>query len=97
MNKLSKSLNGLALLLVCTSAQAALDLSNTPLFLSASVPPNIMLLFDNSGSMENMTWATGFNPDTTYPDWSPRTCSNARCWNATDGNVAMTNIKTTSS
>lgn len=78
--------------LMAGQAQAAITQSNQPLFLSTSVSPNVMLLFDNSGSMLNMTWADAYNPSTTYADWSPRTCGNngnTRCWLPTDGNVGM--------
>src|SRR5688572_28170820 len=37
--------------LVALPAQAALSLSNTPLFLTVSVPPNVVLTLDDSGSM----------------------------------------------
>ena len=85
-----------ALIAISGSAQAVIPLSNAPLFLSTAVAPNVMLLFDNSGSMENIIWADGYNPSTTYADWSPRTCgnnSNTQCWTATDGNVGMSDIK----
>lgn len=78
------------------AARADLSLSTQPLFLSTSVQPNVMLLFDNSGSMLNMTWATGYNASTTYEDWSPRSCGNndsSRCWLPTDGNLGMTSIE----
>ena len=84
------------LLAAGTAARAAIPQSNAPLFLSTSVSPNVMLLFDNSGSMENVTWADGYNPSTTYADWSPRTCGNngsTQCWTATDGNVSISDIK----
>ena len=41
-----------------TAAQAAINLSETPLFLTASVTPNIVLTLDDSGSM-----ARGYVPD----------------------------------
>ena len=82
--------------LAADKAQAAIPQSNQPLFLSTSVSPNVMLLFDNSGSMLNMTWASAYNPSTTYADWAPRTCGNndnTRCWLPTDGNVGMDSIE----
>ncbi|MCX7062539.1 MAG: PilC/PilY family type IV pilus protein [Gammaproteobacteria bacterium] len=86
-------ITGLVVLsLAAGGAQAAIPQSNQPLFLSTSVAPNVMLLFDNSGSTLNMTWADAFDPSTTYPDWSPRACGNnnsTRCWLPTDGNVGM--------
>ncbi len=85
-----------ALTLAAGSAGAQIPQSTQPLFLSTSVSPNVMLLFDNSGSMLNLTWATAYNPSTTYADWSPRSCgndNNVRCWLPTDGNVGMDNIE----
>ena len=51
---------GLALLLACTAnaASAALSISQTPLFLTIVLPPNITVLLDDSGSMQ---WA--YAPD----------------------------------
>lgn len=34
-----------------------------PLLSASAVPPNLMLLMDDSGSMNNIIWATGFNPN----------------------------------
>jgi type IV pilus assembly protein PilY1 len=75
-------------------ARADITLSETPLFLSTSVTPNVMLLFDNSGSMDNMMWAPGYDPGTDYRDWS-RSCGNndtSACWSASDGNVFLSEI-----
>ncbi|MDD3295031.1 MAG: hypothetical protein PHG20_10135, partial [Geobacteraceae bacterium] len=36
--------------------------SQTPLFLTASFEPNIMILLDNSGSMNHLNWHTDFDP-----------------------------------
>ena len=64
----------------CTLARAAI--SSTPLFVSTAATPNIMLLFDNSGSMNNIIWATGFDPATANEDWS-------RDWDSESGNVSL--------
>lgn len=77
-----------------SAARADITLSENPLFLSTSVTPNVMLLFDNSGSMDNMIWADGFDPATDYQDWSLRCGNNGRssCWSASDGNVSYDEI-----
>ncbi|MBT2297937.1 pilus assembly protein [Pseudomonas fluorescens] len=36
--------------------------SDSPLLSAAAVTPNVMLLIDNSGSMNNIIWASGFDP-----------------------------------
>ncbi|MEJ1964621.1 MAG: hypothetical protein WDO56_24960 [Gammaproteobacteria bacterium] len=44
-------LYGAVLILVAAPSQAALPLANTPLFLAVTVPPNVTLTLDDSGSM----------------------------------------------
>ena len=46
-------------------SQAGGSGDDTALF-SATVPPNVLFAFDNSGSMRNITWHPAFDPDTTY-------------------------------
>lgn len=59
-------------------AQAgALALPDTPLNVSAAVPPNVMLLIDNSGSMEAIIWHDEFDPASNYNAWSYRNGSGA--------------------
>ncbi len=53
------------------SPAAPLDLPQTPLSASTNAIPNIMLLFDNSGSMKNLIWADGYDATVIYPDWNP--------------------------
>ena len=36
--------------------------SDSPLLSAAAVAPNVMLLIDDSGSMNNIIWASGFDP-----------------------------------
>ncbi len=47
------------------------DLPQTPLSTSTTAAPNIMLLFDNSGSMQNLIWTAGYDPTVIYPNWNP--------------------------
>src|SRR5437867_7037780 len=47
-------------------AQSMSDYTASPPFVSNTVPANILLLLDNSGSMNNMAFTTAFNPATTY-------------------------------
>ncbi|HHO67942.1 MAG TPA: hypothetical protein ENK12_02825 [Gammaproteobacteria bacterium] len=64
--KLSSLVIGMTL---CMPA-GAVSISSVPLFVSASVDPNVMLLIDTSGSMNNIVWASGFDPTANYTDWS---------------------------
>jgi len=49
-----------------SSFAASTDLSNTPLPVTSSVPPNIMFAIDNSGSMGNIVPAAPYDSGTTY-------------------------------
>lgn len=68
----------------------ALALPDTPLNVSASVPPNVMLLMDNSGSMENIIWHDEFNPAGNYGAWRYLNGSNDESKNYTDLNENST-------
>ncbi|MDI3491372.1 MAG: type pilus assembly protein PilY1 [Thauera sp.] len=52
-----------------SSHAGPLALPDTPLTVSASVEPNVMLLIDNSGSMEHIIWHEDYDPNTTYRAW----------------------------
>lgn len=77
------------------AAAAPLTLPVSPLFVSTSVNPNVMMLVDNSGSMDNVIWDEDFDPLTNYTNYSPN-CNFgsvvAPCWNALDGNVIRQNL-----
>lgn len=66
-----------------TGFATQLTLANTPLFLSTPVQPNVMLLIDDSGSMDNIIWATGYDNATTYTNWG---------FSAADGNIRLSTI-----
>lgn len=77
---------------VVPPAQAAPGpLADVPLFLSSPVQPNVMLLIDNSGSMDNIVWATGYDNSVTYPDWG-RGGGGTRDWSSADGNKSRSSI-----
>ena len=67
--------------------RAAFDTYQLPMFSSGTVTPNVMLLIDTSGSMDNIIWADGFDPAVDYPDWSID-------WSPTDGNVHLSELST---
>ncbi len=71
---LSLALAGLLFLLVCGPAGSAraLTLSQVPLPTAASARPNIMLLLDNSGSMNNVVPDAPFDPATSYLETCPQ-------------------------
>lgn len=72
--------------LFCAQAQAAsLSVAQVPLFVSAAVEPNVMLLIDTSGSMDNIIWADDYDPEHVYEDWSYN-------WSPSDGNVFLSSL-----
>lgn len=76
----------LLILMPYTGRTAQLPLATTPLFLSTPVEPNVMLLIDDSGSMDNVIWADGYDTTTTYPHWG------GTDWSASSGNVLFSTI-----
>ena len=70
-----------ALLMTMAQGARAIEISQYPLFLSAGATPNVMLLVDNSGSMNNIIWADDYDPTFDYPNWS-----NGE-WSSSSGNV----------
>lgn len=49
-------------MIAMASTSYAFTPANAPLLSSAAVTPNVMLLVDNSGSMNSIIWAAGFDP-----------------------------------
>ena len=56
-----------AWLVLTASWASAFDIYQLPMFATGAATPNVMLLVDNSGSMNNIIWADGFDVATTYP------------------------------
>ena len=56
--------------LAASTPAGAVSIADTPLFIGATVEPNVMLLIDNSGSMESNVWADGYDNTVNYADWS---------------------------
>ncbi|MBL8201314.1 MAG: hypothetical protein JNK40_10115 [Chromatiales bacterium] len=87
-------------LLALSQAGNAVTIAEFPLFIAPGVVPNVMLVVDNSGSMDNLVWASGFDPKTNYADWSPPIRSATNCggtatvesWSATDGNISLSTL-----
>lgn len=63
--------------LAASAAHAGpLALSEAPLTVSATIDPNVMLLVDNSGSMEAIIWHDEFDPNGSYGAWQYRNGNN---------------------
>ncbi|NWB25386.1 pilus assembly protein [Pseudomonas gingeri] len=59
---------GLLLGLYLAAPAYAFTPADAPLLSAAAVAPNVMLLVDDSGSMNNLIWAADFNPDADWGD-----------------------------
>lgn len=77
---------------------APLSLSDVPLSTATSVKPNVMLLIDNSGSMDNIIWADGYDNAIDYPQWRYRNSSglaypaNYTAISGIDGNIHLSSV-----
>ncbi|WP_028623355.1 pilus assembly protein [Pseudomonas sp. Ant30-3] len=70
--------------------------SDSPLLSAAAVPPNVMLLIDDSGSMNNIIWDPLFKPATNYPQIaycnSNTSCDGGFNLDMTDTNVQLSTL-----
>lgn len=90
-SRMWRLLSGVALGLYLSAPAHAFTPSDSPLLSAAAVPPNVMLLIDDSGSMNNIIWASGFNPTADYPQIA--NCnSNSSCLNGINLDMTNTNI-----
>lgn len=60
--RILKYVYGALLALYLTAPAYAFTPAQVPLLSSPAVPPNLMLLVDNSGSMYNIIWSSAFDP-----------------------------------
>ncbi|MCJ8204966.1 PilC/PilY family type IV pilus protein [Pseudomonas sp. RGM2987] len=67
--------------------------SDSPLLSAGAVTPNVMLLIDDSGSMNNIIWASGFDPTVTQPTLytcqSSTSCNSIAQEDMDDGNILL--------
>lgn len=70
--------------------------SDSPLLNAAAVAPNVMLLLDDSGSMNSIIWAAGFDPAIARPPvticLSNGTCLKGRELDMTDTSIALSSL-----
>ncbi|KFE44123.1 pilus assembly protein [Pseudomonas syringae] len=85
-----KHFYGALLALYVMAPAYAFSPAQVPLLSAPAVPPNLMLLMDDSGSMNNIIWSSSFNPsDTTLPTiWN---CSGF-CQTVTADNILLGNL-----
>jgi len=78
-------------LLTMSQAGNAVTIAQMPLFIAAGVTPNVMLVVDNSGSMNGIIWATGFDSTQDYPNWSFVNNGNS-AWTSDTGSVYFSSM-----
>ncbi|WP_433784109.1 pilus assembly protein [Pseudomonas frederiksbergensis] len=87
---------GAALSLYLAAPTYAFTPSDSPLLSAAAVPPNVMLLLDDSGSMNNIIWAAGFDPTVVRTPvticLSNGSCNKGRDLDMTDNNIALSSL-----
>lgn len=89
-------LGGALLGLYLAAPAYAFTPSDSPLLSAAAVAPNLMLLVDDSGSMNNIIWASAFNPNASQTQVS--TCSSdficlgGQYLDMTDTNVLLSSL-----
>jgi hypothetical protein len=59
--KLQAITSSLIIGLAASAPAGAVSIADTPLFIGATVDPNVMLLVDTSVSMESNIWASGYD------------------------------------
>jgi type IV pilus assembly protein PilY1 len=82
-----------ALAIALAGQSLAFTPASSPLLSSAAVTPNVMLLVDDSGSMNSIIWSTAFDP--TVARQTVYTCTqsfNGQCYNGSLLTAADTNV-----
>ncbi|MCQ6259948.1 pilus assembly protein [Pseudomonas sp. Q11] len=87
---------GVLLSLYLAAPAYAFTPSDSPLLSAAAVTPNVMLLIDDSGSMNNIIWASGFDPtvsrSSVYTCNSNNSCFGGQLLDPDDGNVLLSSL-----
>ncbi|WLH11978.1 PilC/PilY family type IV pilus protein [Pseudomonas hefeiensis] len=87
---------GVLLSLYLAAPAYAFTPSDSPLLSAAAVTPNVMLLIDDSGSMNNIIWASGFDPTVSrsnvYTCNSNNSCFGGQLLDPDDGNVLLSSL-----
>ncbi|SDB61367.1 type IV pilus assembly protein PilY1 [Pseudomonas sp. NFACC23-1] len=91
-----QALWGALLSLYLAAPAYAFTPSDSPLLSAAAVTPNVMLLIDDSGSMNNIIWAAGFDPTVSRPAVSycnsSSNCNGGVLLDPDDGNVLLVSL-----
>ncbi|KII32772.1 pilus assembly protein [Pseudomonas fluorescens] len=91
-----RMLCGVALGLYLAAPVYAFTPSDSPLLSAAAVAPNVMLMIDNSGSMNNIIWAPGFDPTVNRAQIamcnSKLSCIGGQNLDMSDANIALSSL-----
>ena len=91
-----RMLCGIALGLYLAAPVYAFTPSDSPLLSAAAVAPNVMLMIDNSGSMNNIIWAPGFDPTVNRAQIamcnSNLSCIGGQNLDMSDANIALSSL-----
>lgn len=91
-----QALWGVLLSLYLAAPAYAFTPSDSPLLSAAAVTPNVMLLIDDSGSMNNIIWASGFDPSATqlrtYGCGSNNSCNSIFELDMDDANILLASL-----
>jgi type IV pilus assembly protein PilY1 len=107
MNKYNVVMRAVILIIASLPVQLfaanELDLTNTPLKVTTTVQPNVMLLLDNSGSMDNIVWYpggtiggvvyAGYDDSVAYDNWNWNTNSTYTPLNDGNGDCATGRVR----
>ncbi|QVW22584.1 pilus assembly protein [Pseudomonas hormoni] len=89
-------LSGVVLGLYLSAPAYAFTPSDSPLLSAAAVPPNVMLLIDDSGSMNNIIWAPDFDPTANRAQIANCTangsCQSGQFLDMSDTNIALSSL-----
>ena len=91
-----QALWGALLSLYLAAPAYAFTPSDSPLLSAAAVTPNVMLLIDDSGSMNNIIWAAGFDPAATqtrtYACSASNNCNDRYELDLEDSNILLVGL-----
>ncbi|MBZ9783163.1 pilus assembly protein [Pseudomonas sp. REP124] len=95
-SRIWRLLCGVAAGLYLSAPVYAFTPSDSPLLSAAAVPPNVMLLIDDSGSMNNIIWAAGFDPTVSRPQIancsSDFSCLSGQNLDMSDTNITLSSL-----
>jgi type IV pilus assembly protein PilY1 len=88
--------SGAVLALYLAAPVYAFTPSDSPLLSAAAVAPNVMLMIDDSGSMNNIIWAPGFDPTANRAQIaicnSNLSCLGGQNLDMSDSNIALSSL-----